>query len=32
MSDLQQEFEQLFRHYEDIWNSQEYARLKEYWV
>ena len=31
MSDLQAEFEQLFRDYEDTWNSQEYARLKEYW-
>ena len=31
MSDLQQEFEQLFRNYEEIWNSQDYARLKEYW-
>ena len=31
MSDLQQEFEQLFRDYEEIWNSQDYARLKEYW-
>jgi len=31
MSELQQEFEQLFRNYADIWNSQEYARLKEYW-
>ena len=31
MSDLHEEFEQLFRNYEDTWNSQEYARLKEYW-
>ncbi len=31
MSDLQKEFEQLFRDYEEIWNSQDYARLKEYW-
>jgi hypothetical protein len=31
MSDIQQEFEQLFRNYENIWNSQDYARLKEYW-
>ena len=31
MSELQQEFEQLFRNYEAVWNSQDYARLKEYW-
>ena len=31
MSDIQQEIEQLFRNYEETWNSQEYARLKEYW-
>lgn len=31
MSDLQQEIEQLFRAYEDIWNSQDLVRLKELW-
>ena len=31
MTDVQQEIEQLFRDYEDIWNSQDLARLKELW-
>jgi hypothetical protein len=31
MADLKNEIEDLFRHYEDAWNSQDYARLKEYW-
>lgn len=31
MSDLQSEFEALFREYEEIWNSQDYARLKALW-
>jgi len=31
MADLQQEIEQLFRDYEKVWNSQQLARLKEFW-
>ena len=31
MSELQQEIEQLFRDYEAIWDSQDLARLKEFW-
>lgn len=31
MADIQHEIEGLFREYEKIWNSQDYARLKELW-
>jgi len=31
MSQLQQEIEEVFRAYEEIWNSQDLARLKELW-
>jgi len=31
MSELQQEIEQLFQDYENIWNSQDYAALKTLW-
>ena len=31
MSGLQQEIEQLFRDYEAVWDSQDFARLKDFW-
>lgn len=31
MSNLQQEIEQLFRDYENTWNSQDLAQLKAFW-
>jgi hypothetical protein len=31
MTELKKEIEELFRHYETIWDSQDYGRLKDLW-